>query len=687
MRKKANSILLSALIFTAMLSGCNDKDADKKKSKDESITESSISETTENISDNKADDTSTESISLDYSDFSLDKASVFSVRDLSGAYSEIDAEIHLDDNNITIDGNGVTEKDSEILIAEAGTYLFRGTLTDGRIIIDTDKQNKVQLVFDGVNITCSNSSPFYVKSADKVFLTLTENSENTLSDGKEYVYATEGENEPDAVIYSADDITINGKGRLAINANYNEGITSKNEIVISDSHISINSVGNAIKGKDSTAINSAVININSQKDGIKSSNTEETEKGFVYIKNSDITISSKEDGIQAESAVIADGDSKISIISGGGYTENTESHNDIFGGGKGFGGGKFNRNELQQESENTESQISAKGIKAKGYINIEGGDFEINSCDDTIHSNYNVNISDGNLILSSGDDAINADNKINITGGKIDVITSYEGIEAAFINISGGDTTVNATDDGLNASDGTAQGGMGTLSNVEANISGGTLHINSGGDGLDSNGTLTVTGGTVYVDGPENSGNSAIDGNGEILINSGTLIAVGSSGMVELPSEKSVQNIAVITLESYSDSGTAIKICDSDGNNVLEFTSAKKFNSIIASSPYFIKGNEYKVYINDTEIGSFTADEVISYVGTFSGMGDGFGGHHGGNFGGRFPDGEMPQMPEGMTPPDFENGEFPEGMIPPEFQNGEKPQRPDKPFGKHPTTE
>ena len=681
MSKKLTSVIFSALVFTSFIAGCNDKSS--KINDDSQNNESSVSEITESTSDesSEANNSAPENVPLDYSEFTLDKSTLFSERDLSGEYSKPDAEIILSDNGVTIDGNGISAQGSEILISEAGTYLFRGSLSDGKIIVNTDKQNKVQLVFDGVDISCANSSPLYVESADKVFLTLTENSVNTLSDGKSYTYEEEGQNEPDAVIFSADDLTVNGKGKLIVNANYNEGIASKNEIVIANSTISIKSVGNGIKGKDNVAISSAVIDITSDKDGIKSSDTQQISTGFVYITDSAITVNAQEDGIQAESAVIAEGNNNINIISGGGYTENTDVHNDMmFGGGKGFGGERFNNTQNNQQSDSADSQISRKGIKAKGYINIENGNYEINSCDDALHSNCNINISGGNLNLSSGDDAVNADNELNINGGTVNIATSYEGIEAAFINISGGDTSVTASDDGINASDGTSQGGMGTLSDASVNISGGNLHINAGGDGLDSNGTITVTGGNVYVDGPENNGNAAIDGNGEMLINAGTIIALGSSGMVELPSENSAQNIAVITLEEYCNANTEVKICDNDGKAVIKYKSAKKFNSIITSTPEFENGKEYTVYTDSTEVGSFTVENAISYVGTFNSMG-GFGGHHGGGgFGGKFENGQIPPMPDDMPPPDFE-GERPDI---PDFQGGERPDMPDFQGGERP---
>ena len=193
-------------------------------------------------------------------------------------------------------------------------------------------------------------------------------------------------------------------------------------------------------------------------------------------------------------------------------------------------------------SSSTQSASSAKGIKANNEINIEAGNILIKSTDDGIHANYgealengstglgNVNISGGKVYITSGDDGIHADNTLNIDGGYVNILTSYEGLEANQIKISGGESYVYATDDGVNASK--------SISTTPAIlVSGGLLDVTVGSgdtDGIDSNGNYTQTGGTVIARcaATDNSGNMAsVDLDGTFKMTGGTLIAAGPSGV------------------------------------------------------------------------------------------------------------------------------------------------------------
>ena len=324
------------------------------------------------------------------------------------------------------------------------------------------------------------------------------------------------------------------------------------------------------------------------------------------------------------------------------------------------------------EADTDESSGSTKGLKAGTAVTISGGTFTIDSADDTLHSNGNIEITGGNLTMNAGDDGIHADSTITVAGGYVSIEKSYEGIEAAIININDGTVELHATDDGINASDGTAQGGMGTFSSgAELNISGGTLYVDSDGDGLDSNGNFTLSGGTVIVNGPTNSGNGSLDGNGEIIVTGGLLIAAGSSGMAQTPGKSSTQYSVSATFDSTLSAGTPVTLTDADGNAILTFTPAKTFSNIVISTPEITKGAEYKIYTGGTanaeadkyglssggaaggtEAGTFTADSVVSTIGTQAMAGRGGGMQHG------FRNNADAAMGENMTPPEISGGGF-----------------------------
>ncbi|MBR1528148.1 MAG: carbohydrate-binding domain-containing protein [Oscillospiraceae bacterium] len=674
--KKLNAMFAAAAVFTFLVTGCSLNSAEESGTTEEtaSVTESAVPENddTQNITEMTASLADEEQDSAEAVvaspvlnvvsedvPYTTDISDLFTERDLRTEY-EITEKINLDE--IT---------DSVLTITGEGVYELSGKFS-GQIRIKSE--GKVQLVLNQAEITCPDGSAVYVEDAKKVFITLAENSENTLSDGTGY----SDETTDGAVIWSADSLTVNGSGILTINAGEDEGITCKDDLVIAGGTINVNAVGNGIKGKDYVAVYDGTVNITAGGDGLKSSNATDTGMGFIYIKNGSFSIQAEEDGIQAESElIIENGD--FNITSGGGTANAPEKHDD-FGG---FGKGGFNMQNT--ETADTESDtVSVKGMKAGSMLYLSGGSLTLNTADDGLHSNGSLYIAGGSLNLAAGDKGLHADTSLTISDGNINISQSYEGIEAADILVSGGTVRVKSSDDGFNASDGTEQGAMGTASDCSLEISGGYVYVNADGDGLDSNGNLTVSGGTVLADGPTNDGNGALDSNGGITVTGGFLLAAGSSGMAEYPDEAS-QNVIVITLDYYQNADTLVTICDQDGNEIISYTPSKQFNSVVFSSEALESGKEYTLYLggtstasqenglyetgsyqkDGTESGSVTLEDSVSFIGTAKsmGMGGGMMGGRGG-FGG--------QMPENMELPTDENGEItmPEDFDPSQMQGG-----------------
>ncbi|MDE6678763.1 MAG: carbohydrate-binding domain-containing protein [Ruminococcus sp.] len=716
-----NRIMMTAMVFAVMATACSENNSDSGTTTSEKMTTTISAGTTDNtepaeIETTESDETVAEKNSvLLSSSVKTSDSELFSDRDLNPDYSSPTTEISFTGKSAEIIGSGVTVDGSKVTITDEGIYHLTGILDDGQIIVDADK-NKVQLVLDNASINCSNSSAIYVSSAKKVFITLAENSKNYLSDGTEYVFADTEKSEPDAVIFSKDSLTINGNGEIEVTGNYNDGIRSKDDVVITGGKITVNAVGDGIKAKDYVAVANGELNITAGQDGIKATNTDDVSLGFVHVEGGTLNINADGDGIQAET-IFTSTDGIFNITSGGGSSASTKVHNDDFGGfgkGGGFGrGGGFNKGEMPdnfgdfnpedfrnfnpddfekfnsempdnpeqlafstENNDNTSDTVSTKGIKASAEINILGGTFNINSADDAIHSNADVCIENGNITLETGNKGIHSDNTTTINNGSVNITKSYEGIEATVIIVNGGSVEINASDDGFNASDGeTNQSGMGTYSDsIMLNINGGTVYVNASGDGLDSNGDINISGGTIIVDGPENGGNGALDSNGEIIITGGTVVAVGMSDMAESPSEKSTQNAVSATFDSTFDGGTLVTLSDDSGNEIISFSPAKQFDNIVISSPDIKNGTTYTFYTGGTssksevhglyetggynndgvEAGNFTAESVVSYVGRQSTMGGGFGG---GGMHMHGNDDGTHERPDGMPePPDIDGG-------------------------------
>ena len=231
----------------------------------------------------------------------------FTTRDLKVDYVDSEAtHITLDGSNIKVTGDGASAADGTLTISAAGTYVISGKLTDGQIVVDAGDSDKVTIILNGVTINCSDSAPVYVKNADKVFITLNEGTENTLTDGSQYVQTDD--NTVDGVIFSKADLTINGAGTLNITANYKHGIVSKNDLVITGGTYNITAVSDGLNGKDCVKIKDGTFNITtSDGQGITSKNDKDTTKGYVYIAGGTITIHNSYEGIEGTAIIIEGG--------------------------------------------------------------------------------------------------------------------------------------------------------------------------------------------------------------------------------------------------------------------------------------------------------------------------------------------------------------------------------------------
>lgn len=218
--------------------------------------------------------------------------------------------------------------------------------------------------------------------------------------------------------------------------------------------------------------------------------SEDTELGYIAIEGGTINITTEADGIQAETVLNISSDSKINITTNGKIT--SSNNNQEFGGG--FKGGFYSSSSTASE----EDSQSSKGLKAGTEITIESGNIEINSTDDSIHSNGIILINNGTIKTSSGDDGIHADTNVVINNGNITVSKSYEGLESSYIEINGGTISIVASDDGINVAGGNDSSAMGGRpgennfssvqdSNRKLVINNGNLTVNATGDGLYSN--------------------------------------------------------------------------------------------------------------------------------------------------------------------------------------------------------
>jgi hypothetical protein len=519
--------------------------------------------------------------------------------------------ITLKGNSIALKGNGAKVDDSKITITSGGIYSISGTLDDGQIIVNTWGKETVKLVLNGANISCSTSAPINVVNAGKVLITLAEGSKNSVTDGDVYIFEDKTSDEPNAAIFSKSDLTINGGGLLTVNANYNNGITSKDDLKIISGNITVNSANDGLRGRDSILVRDGAVTINAGGDGMQSNNDTDPEKGRILIEGGTFNITAGLDGIQAETSLAING-GDIAISSGGG-SANSSSNIDSPGNTWGNWGIQGNQNK------NT-SAPSAKGLKAVAALTVAGGTIKIDSSDDSVHSNGSIVISGGKMTLASGDDGLHADATIEISGGDIKITQSYEGIESAIITINDGNIHLVSSDDGINVVGGVdssaingrpGQNQFASTGTNYLNITGGYIAVDAKGDGLDTNGPITMTGGKVIINGPTLNDNGPLDYTGSFKITGGYLVAAGSSGMTMAPSASSSLYSVLVYFSSQLKVGTIVHIATKDGEEILTFVPTKTYQSIVLCSPELKNGTTYTVYTGGSAAGTVT-DSLVS---------------------------------------------------------------------------
>lgn len=598
------SIILSVILsFIILLSGCG----------------------SENNEDNNSGNTESNTQNGASQQLSIDISEMFTDRDMATDYDEEKAAfITLSGNTASCESDAVTIDNSDITITDEGTYIVSGTLTDGTIIINADDTDKIQIVLNGANISRSSYSAVYVLSADKVFITTAEGSENNLTSTGEYIQSDE--NNVDAVIFSKADLTLNGKGLLSIKADTGHGIVSKDDLVFTSGKYSVTAASHSFSGKDSIRIAGGEYTVISGKDGLHAENSDDENSGFLYISGGDFRITSEGDGISAGYYARIDG-GEYTVTSGGG-SSNASEKSDPMNPGGGF---------FASPSSGTDDSVSTKGIKAGVGLFINEGTFELDTADDSLHSNGDLSVSGGNISIASGDDGLHADAALTVSGGTINITESYEGIEGLSIDITGGNISIVSADDGINAAGGTDSSGFGgrggdifaATEGVYINISGGEIYINADGDGIDSNGDLTVSGGKICISGPTDGGNGSLDYNGTGTISGGVLMSAESFGMSQNFGTSSTQGVMMVSVSS-AQAGTTVTLYDNEGNELLSWQPEKQFSTVIISSPDIITGQSYTL-----SAGNYTTEITM----TSTVYGNSSGGIGGGAPGGMQPGG------------------------------------------------
>lgn len=482
-------------------------------------------------------------------------------------------------------------------ITRGGAYHVTGQAT-GQLVVDA-KSCDVYLLLDGVTLTSADGPAIYIKAADHVYILTVEGTQSTLTDSPTYSLP-EGEDEPDAAIFSMADLSIGGEGQLIVHAQYADGIVSKDSLFI-ESDLMVTAVDDAVRGKDCLTVTGSKLHLTAGGDGIKATNESGADWGWISLHDSDITIIADADGVQAVTTVTMDS-GILNVTSGGGWDE---AHR------RQLAQPVSKRDRAAQaaqsaahEADDGESALaSGKGIKADS-IRLTGGSLCISARDDALHAGDIVDISGGEITLLSHDDGIHSDHALHISGGTVTINDAYEGFEAAHIEVSGGTTAVRAIDDGWNAASKAVTEANGERKTYDCSIviAGGQHSVIAGADALDSNGSILVSGGVTLASSSNEQKEVPLDYpmNRECRVTGGTVVIAGSYGK-QIQTFNAAENQAAILFKwkERQAANTSLSVQDDQGNALLTLNIPTDFQAVIVSSPDIQLEKSYRILTNE----------------------------------------------------------------------------------------
>ena len=575
----------------------------------------------------------------------------------------VDARAEADDNpdnSSSENGNAAIYAACDLKLVGKGALSVTGNYNNGIQSKDDISIKNVTIKVNAVNNAIKGNDEVAIESGEIIAISRKGDGIKTSNSS----LSTKGKQKGNVIIsggnidiYAACDgidaaygVDVSGDGNLNI---YTDTYSDYSEAVAADnSGSSANSSGSSISTPDSSASNPSSSNQNQGSSSKSSSNA--TMMTYTTTANTDnqnnSSVGTPPDMNNAQNNGNMGNPPDMNNTQNNGNmgnppdmnnsSSNSGNNPDMKGN---FSGGNRAANGMpgnNSSGNSSKKSYSTKGIKAESEINISGATINISSTDDGIHANSDsgvletgedgkgiISISGGTITISTGDDGIHADKELNITDGYINVLTSYEGLEAITINISGGQSFIYAADDGINAC--TRDGSSTPL----INITGGYVDVTTGSgdtDGIDSNGSYTQSGGMVFVKGGSSSGqvSGSIDVDGNITITGGTCIALG--GICETP----VNSVNAYVFSSVSFNAGSYCVKDSSGNEIISFTLNNSYSNSWICTSALTTNTEYTLYCDGSSLTNWTQSAGTMGASNASGFGSNPGGFNGGGRGG-----------------------------------------------------
>lgn len=312
------------------------------------------------------------------------------------AYWTVDEEIQSAQERETITLSGqtasssssqVTVNGTNVTITGAGVYEVSGTFA-GQLVVDAGDDAQVSLILAGANITNQSGPALHLESADGVYIELTEGTENSLEDRDEYAEDADA----NAALFSRVDMQVGGTGSLTVTGNGEDGIASKDDLVISGGTVTVNALDDGLRGKDALVITGGTISVTSGGDGLKTTNADEEDRGYFLITGGNVTVAAGDDGIDSvRDAMFAGGNVTVTQS-----VEGVEAQNILIGGGT-------LSVTASDDGLNATNEISATQAGEFGddgsQLVIYGGTVTVTAEGDGIDSNGSLTVSGGELTV------------------------------------------------------------------------------------------------------------------------------------------------------------------------------------------------------------------------------------------------------------------------------------------------
>ena len=502
------------------------------------------------------------------------------------SYDESQAsQITLADQTTTVTGQGVSFSDQTLTITQGGTYVLTGSGKNINLVVEAADTDQVHLVFQNLTLE-GEGTLLQVNKAQEVVISLAEGSQNALTESQ----ASDDE-EVEATIHSQVPLTLNGTGNLTLTALTKNALEVEDDLKVLGGAYTIKAANHGFKAEGALDIEAATLTIEAGKDGLHTEHDDTTERANISLNPTQLSIAATEDGVDAGNEL---------TIKGGTIT-------------------------VSQSEEGLEARV----------IRQLGGDVTIKSSDDGVNASAGSSSKPSDTSATSKPSDTSATSKpsaANTSSNSVDASSSASQTttDSATASTSASQATAdsaagskadqdnkdkNATPPSPPAGQAPPQGGQppqnsqgpGSMPpggqeesdpSLQIILKGGTLTIDAEGDGIDSNGTVTISGGSLVVNGSVQGGNGPLDAAGDITITGGTVWALGTSDMLQGFAQGSAQ--ASIIANIAGTAGQTLIILDANGKEVARQTASKDFQAVIMSSGDLVDGQTYTIQVEGT---------------------------------------------------------------------------------------